>query len=378
VPSAAATDGVLRRLPNFRRVWIATTVGAVGGQITIVALPLVAAILLGARAWELGVLSAAATAPYLIASLPVGVWVDRSRHCRRLVVVCDVLSGLLLLLIPVAAALDQLSMALLYLIAPLTGLTRVITAAASARIVPGILPRADLLEGYSWITASGATAQTVGPGLAGGLVALLNAPYAIAADAVSFLISARLMSQVPELPPVPAEQRSFGRELRRGQAAVFGDARLRAAVIGVATLNFAIAGILAIAVLIMTRNAGLPASAYGPLLLFLGLGALGGASVARPLARRYGVARPIVGATALCGFGCLGWAAVDDSPVWAFLVLAASLLLTGLGFTVVETCGLALVQATIPAGVRGRVGSVVDFHHPRHQTTRSALRRRTG
>lgn len=161
--SVAASDGVLRRLPDFRRVWIATTVGAVGGQITVVALPLVGAVLLGAEAWELGVLSAAGTAPCLIASLPVGVWVDRSRHSRRLVVACDVLSAALLLLIPVAAALDLLSMALLYVVAPCTGLTRVVTAAAAARIVPGTLPRADLLAGYSWSTASSATAQTVGP-----------------------------------------------------------------------------------------------------------------------------------------------------------------------------------------------------------------------
>jgi len=352
---------VLRRLPDFRRVWIATAVGAVGGQITVVALPLVAAVLLGAQAWELGVLSAAGTAPYLLASLPVGVWVDRSRHSRRLVVVCDVLSALFLLLIPVAAAMEVLSLALLYVVAPLAGTTRVITAAASARIVPGMLPRADLLEGYSWITASSATAQTVGPGLAGGLVALLGAPYAIAADAASFLISARLMSGLPELPPVPARRRNFGRELRQGHAAVFGNAQLRAVVVGAATLNFAMVGILAIAVLIVTRDAGLPVSAYGPLLLFLGLGSIGGAAVARPLARRHGVAPPIVGATAVCGLGCLGWAAVDHSPVRAFLILAASLFLTGLGFTVVETCGLALLQETIPAGVRGRVGSVVDF-----------------
>lgn len=197
--------------------------------------------------------------------------------------------------------------------------------------------------------------------MAGGLVAVLGAPYAIAADAVSFLFSARLMAGVPKLPPAPPRRRDFRRELREGRAAVFGDRGLRAAVPGAAMLNFAIAGILAIAVLILAREAGLPSSAYGPLLLFLGLGALGGAALARPLTNRYGFGRPIVGATVACGAGCLGWAVVGRSPVEAFLVLAPSLFLTGLGFTVVETCGLALLQATIPTAVRGRVGSVVDF-----------------
>ena len=111
--------GLLRH-PDFRNLWVAQTVSAVGSQLTSVALPLTAVLTLSATPLEMGVLGAAANTPILLGGLFAGVWVDRLRR-RPILIAADLGQSLLLAAIPLAAFLGLLRIEMLYAIALLAG-----------------------------------------------------------------------------------------------------------------------------------------------------------------------------------------------------------------------------------------------------------------
>jgi MFS family permease len=81
----------------------------VGDQITQLGLPLVAVLTLGADATQMGTLTAVGLLPHLLFSLPAGVWVDRFRARRRLMIAADIGRAALIASIPVAYALSSTS-----------------------------------------------------------------------------------------------------------------------------------------------------------------------------------------------------------------------------------------------------------------------------
>ena len=154
------------------------------------ALPLAAALTLGASPFQMGLLVAAGEAPFLFCSLPLGVLVDRVRR-RPLVIAADLGRALLLALIPLAALLGQLRIELLCAVAFLTGVLSVLFDVAHYAYVPALVPRGALPAVNGRLQVSYSTAETAGPGLAGLLVQAVTAPLAIAATAITFLTSAR-------------------------------------------------------------------------------------------------------------------------------------------------------------------------------------------
>src|SRR5258708_28104710 len=81
----APTD--LLRDPIYRRLWTSILISSFGGQVTLLALPLTAAVLLRASSAQMGVLTAMEIAPFVLFSLPVAVWLDPGRT-PRVSVVC--------------------------------------------------------------------------------------------------------------------------------------------------------------------------------------------------------------------------------------------------------------------------------------------------
>ncbi|HEY4880866.1 MAG TPA: hypothetical protein VIH80_01695, partial [Steroidobacteraceae bacterium] len=73
----APTD--LLRDATYRRLWTSIFISSFGGQVTLLALPLTAAVLLRASPTQMGFLTAMETAPFILFSLPAGVWLDRVR-----------------------------------------------------------------------------------------------------------------------------------------------------------------------------------------------------------------------------------------------------------------------------------------------------------
>src|SRR5439155_6794059 len=106
--------------PDFLRLWAAETVSQTGSQVTLLALPLTAAVVLAAGPAQMGLLAAAGQAPSLLVGLFVGVWVDRLRR-RPILVAADLGRAALLLAVPLAWLLGALRIELLYAVALLAG-----------------------------------------------------------------------------------------------------------------------------------------------------------------------------------------------------------------------------------------------------------------
>src|SRR5262249_37333240 len=123
VTTAAETVAArpLRRRPEFLKLWSAATVSVIGDEITLIALPLTAVLTLHASAAQVGILTAVGLAPHLLFSLFAGVWIDRVRRRRRLLVAADLGRAAALTTIPIAAALGQLGLGQLYVVAFATG-----------------------------------------------------------------------------------------------------------------------------------------------------------------------------------------------------------------------------------------------------------------
>ena len=188
---------------DFRRLWAGQTISQFGSQVTLLALPLVAAVLLEASPFEMGLLAALEMAPFLLVGLPAGVWVDRWPR-RPVLIVGDVGRALVLASVPLAYVLGRLSLPQLYLVAFVSGTLTVFFDVAYMSYLPSLMTRDRLVEGNSKLETTRAAAQIGGPGLAGVLIQAFSAPVAIAADAVSFVISAAFCLAISSKEKLPS------------------------------------------------------------------------------------------------------------------------------------------------------------------------------
>ncbi|MGW6159696.1 MFS transporter, partial [Streptomyces sp. NPDC055144] len=179
---------ILRRR-EFLLLWGGQTVSEMGSQITVLALPLVAVVLLDASAFQVGLLAAAETSAYLLVALPAGALVDRVAK-RRLMIWCDLALFVVIGSVPFAHAVGALTLAQLYLVALVSSVLSAFFSVAYQAYLPVLLDRDQLMDGNGKLAASRSVAQIAGPSTGAGLVTLVGAPGAMAADALSFALSA--------------------------------------------------------------------------------------------------------------------------------------------------------------------------------------------
>jgi MFS family permease len=344
------------RNPDFAKLWGSLTITHFGGQVTFLALPLTAALMLHASPFEVGVLTAMGALPYPIFGLFAGVWVDRARKLP-VIVAMDVGRGLALLAIPLAAWLGAVSMPLLYAVNFLIGLGSVIGWPAYQVFMTERVGRAHLVEANAKIGIADSAAQLLGPGIAGALIQWLTAPFAILLDALGFFASAWMLRGIParasDAPKALA--RSMGREIREGLGAVWRDPTLRALVWSVGVWQVLRHAFVAIVVLFGARALGFSAGRVGLLFMAAGIGSLVAAHATERLNRRYGM-----GPTMLAGLAGTGaaWLMVGSAtgPLWlASILFAGGLFLLDLAAMVFFINYLSLRQAATPDHLLGRV-----------------------
>ncbi|MFI1710293.1 MFS transporter [Streptomyces griseoruber] len=352
-----AGPGSLWRDRRFLRFWAGQTVSQCGDRVSDLALPLVAVGTLHASAAEVAWLTAPVWVPNLL-GLFLGAWVDRRPGKRRLMIGTDLVRAALLLTLPVAALLDALTLGQLYAVAALSGAAAVVFGSAYQSFFAHLVPQTSYLDANSKLAASRSVSFVAGPALGGGLVQLLTAPLAVAADSLSFLASALLLRPVRVDEPAPADPDgpSLPRLAREGLDFVLRQPVLRASLGCSATVNFFTfltgTGLL---VLFADRELGLSPAATG---LAFGAGALGallGAVTAPALSRRIGLGRSIaVGAVLFPAPLALLWAA--QGPLLArAAVLAAAWFLSCFGVMIFDVNLNSLDTAVTPDGLRGRV-----------------------
>lgn len=322
-------------------------------------MPLLAAVTLDATALEMGILTAVGSLPFLLIGLFVGVWADRNRK-RPMMVTADLWRAFVLLAIPAAALLDQLSFGLLLVVALINGLLTVIFDVADLSYLPALVRRDQLVEANSKMEGSYSTAQIAGPAIAGVLVALVSAPFAMIANALTFLGSAWWLRKIEhvEEPPIPkAEHEPIRIEITTGMRTISTSPILRALVGTTGATTFFGEIFMAIYVLYLTRELGLSTAMIGVVFGLGGVGALIGAMLAAPLSNRIGVGNAIILGQAMFGVtGMLIPLAVLMPSIALPMVIASEFLQWGfLILRQVNSAGMR--QAYTPLPEMGRVQS---------------------
>lgn len=349
----------LRSQPDFLKLWGSETVSMFGTAITTLALPLTAITLLDATPAQMGVLGAAQFLPFLLLSLPLGVWVDR-RARRPLMILANVGRAALLAMIPLAAAAGWLRMDTLYPVALIAGTLDVLFHLSYSAYLPGLVGTARLVQGNSSLQASASVAEIAGPGLAGVLIGWLGAPGALLLDAGSYVLSALGISSIRhrELPPARAERPvHLLTEVREGLGLVFRHPMLRAMVIEAAIFNGAMQALGTLFVLYATRDLHLSPAQIGLIFGAGGVGALLGSVFAGPLARRVGFGRALVMAAALACVAPLLVPAIHGTPAITVPLLMLAYALEGVGVAASSIHHLSLRQALTPPELLGRMSA---------------------
>ncbi|MEV6847575.1 MFS transporter [Actinoplanes sp. NPDC051411] len=338
---------------NFVALRAGQTVSEMGSAITGLALPLLAIGTLGAGTGQVGVLQACATGAYLLASIPAGVLVDRSRK-RRLMVAADVGRFLLLATVPLASGLAQL-----YLVAFLTGVLGVVFGLAYHAYYPIFVTPAALPDANAKISTTEAVARVSGPGVAALLIGVFSAATVVLFDALSFLVSAAslLLPKVPGDVARPARRRvALRHEVRDGFRLVAADSVLARTAIGTIGSMLCLGMVNAVLVYFLVRDLGVSATGVGVLLGIGEAGGLAAALLARPVMRRAGSIRVMWLAVLASPAGFLAAVTTRGSApvlVGLFLVLSSA------RFVLFDIAQYSYRQLVCPLGQLGKANATI-------------------
>ncbi len=350
---------------DFNKLWVGQTISLIGSKVTLLAIPITAAVNLGASSLQMGILSALGAAPVLIFGLFAGVWVDH--HKRRLVLISsDIGRALVLSVIPLSALLGTLSVEVLYIVGFLAGTMGLFFNVAYRSYLPGLVGREKLVKANSRLELSNSVAEIIGPGLAGGLVQLIGAPIAIAVDAFSFLVSAFSIGLIhtPEPSPTPAGTSTrLWSDIKDGLHHVISENRLRALAGCITSLSFFNAIFEAVQILYLTRQLGLSAGWLGVIFASGSIGFLLGAIVTESVDRRIGLGRSLLLGVLLTGGSDLLFPIAgrihNQWQVIGLLILAQFFF--GIGLTIFQIGQVSLRQSLTPDHMQGRMNATLSM-----------------
>jgi MFS family permease len=350
----------LWRHGDFLRLWGGQTISQFGQQIGQLAIPLTGVLVLEASAFEVALLTTVEFVPFLLFTLPAGVWVDRLPR-RPILILGDVGRAAALASVPLAYALDVLTIWQLYAVGFAVGTLTVFFDVAYQTYLPSLVERRQLVEGNSLLEVSRNGAQIAGPGAGGVLVGALTAPVAILLDAVSFLASAVLLLRVRTVEPriAPGEHPSMRRELVEGLGYLLRHRYWRPMALTTGGSNFFWMICGSILLVYAVRSLAMSPEVIGLVLTLGSLGGLAGAFVAGRLSRRFGVGPTIVGASVLFGPPLILVPLAPESAPIPVLVL--SFLLSTAGGTIYVITGLSLMQTLTPERLLGRMNASRRF-----------------
>ncbi len=343
---------------DFTKLWVGETISVFGSQFSPIAIQYIATTILVLQPIEFGILGALGTLAFLVFGLPVGVWADRHRR-KRTMIVADVGRALILLSIPVAAFSFGLSAELLYVVALTTGTLTVFFEICYQSYLPSLVERRQLVEANSKLQISAATAQTVGPTLSTVVVSFIFAPVAIAGDVVGYFSSAGFLSVIrkPEEALPKREGRSAWRDVKEGLSVVFGDPRLRSIAGCTATANLFSSAWGAILFPYLLREQGLPIIELGVIFSVGASGGILGGVVASRVAKKLGVGVTIIASSFI--FSLLQTALYFVTPSNAFILLVPAIFGGALGSVIYNVAQVSYRQALVAVNLQGRMNATM-------------------
>lgn len=355
---ALAPDDLLRDAV-YRRLWASVLTSSFGAQIMMLALPLTAAVLLHASPTQMGALTTMEILPFVIFSLPSGVWLDRVRKlpvyiAGELTLACAAAS------IPLGWWMGRLSVTWLYLVAFTIGIVYTTAGSAAQVVLTQVVERDRLVEANAKNSLASSGAEVAGPGLAGALIKLLGAPFALLFDAALLVASAAILRgiRVGEKPREGASD--FWPELKEGLRFVLHNRLLVVLASTAGGWQMCNNSATVVNILFATRKLGLSEQSVGLSYVGLGCGTVLASLVGHRISRYFGPGPSMIAGIGSCS---IGWTLLALAPVGpvGVAIFALNLMLFGLGAVLMFINFLALRQSVTPAPMLGRMTSTMRW-----------------
>ncbi len=352
--------GDLLRDATYRRLFSSILISSFGGQVTMLALPLTAAVLLHATPTQMGLLMACEITPFVLLSLPSGVWLDRVRKLP-VYMAGETLFAVGVASVPLAWWMGWLSMGWMYVLSFLLGTVHTVAGSAAQIVLTQVVPRDRLVEAHAKNALASSGAEVAGPGVAGLLIRLVGAPLALLVDAVLLMVSVTILRGIRVRETLPrAADLHFWRDLKEGLHFVTHQRLLVALGLTVGAWQMCHHSAMVVQILYATRTLQLSEQAVGLCYVGLGLGTVTSSLLGHRLSARIGPGPCLVLGFAICGAGWLLLALVPPGP-WGVAAFAAMLVLFGVGAVLIFINFLALRQAVTPEPLLGRMTSTMRW-----------------
>ena len=363
MPALPATD--LLRDAVYRRLWTSIVISSFGGQVTMLALPLTAAVLLHASPTQMGLLTAMEIAPFVLFSLPTGVWLDRIRKLP-VYIVGELMIGGVVASVPLAWWAGWLSISWLYVCGFVIGTVYTIAGSAAQIVLTQVVARDRLVEAHAKNALATSGAEVAGPGLAGALIKIVGAPLALLVDAVLVTVSAAILRGIAihETPWQPRSSGSaaqqFWGDLKAGLRFVARHRLLVSLGLAVGIWQACHNAAIVVQILFATRTLGLSEQAVGLSYTAMGVGTVISSVFGNRISRRLGPGPCLILGFGICG---VGWLLLSVAPAnaWGVAVFACMLMLFSIGAVLIFINFLALRQAVTPAPLLGRMTSTMRW-----------------
>lgn len=349
---------------DFKRLWAAQAVSAIGSRITRTALPIIAVTTLDQPDSIIGILMALQLAPGVLLAMFAGGYIDRGDK-RKILIGADLIRAGVVASLTLAWVLGVLSMAHLIVVGAIVGAASAMFQITDNTYLPELIGKEHLAEGNAKLEATDAIAEITGPASAGLLIAAIGAPLAVVIDAFSYLWSAMWLGRIEtRAEPVAApKEKARGplraADLRVGLRAVFGHPQVRWIVISHMVWSICGGFFIALYTPFCLRELALDKAIFGVIVAMGGVGSLAGALLSRWMVTSIGLGRTLVIASAL-SLVCAVFIPLAAGPlvvVVAFLVLHQ---LLSDGFAVAFIIqAVTLRQIALPHDVLGRANAAI-------------------
>ena len=344
----------------YRRLWTSILMSSTGAQITMLALPLTAAVLLHASPQQMGLLTALELLPFVLFSLPGGVWLDRMRKLP-VYVAGELTLAAALLTVPLAHWAGWLSMGWLYLVGFVLGSVHTVAGSAAQVVLTQVVPRSRLVEAHAKNALASSGPEVAGPALGGMLIKAAGPPLALVVDALLLAASALVLKGLKIQEALsPPSGRSFVQELGVGLRFVRGNALLPTLAWVIGAWQFCHYSAMGVQILVASRELGLSAGAIGLAYVALGVGTVLASLKGHAISERLGPGPCLVLGISITG---AGWLLLALAPSGQLGVLAFGLMLGcfGLGAVLIFINFLSLRQAVTPGPLLGRMTSTMRW-----------------
>ncbi|MGC5077690.1 MFS transporter [Agrococcus sp. DT81.2] len=347
---------------NFLTMWSGQALAQLGSQVTELAIPVLAVLLLNATELEVGFLNAAGVAAFLVVGLPAGAWIDRMRK-RHVMIWADAVRAVALAALPLLWWAGLLEMWHLYAVAIVIGVATVFFDVSYQSILPSLVRPQQIAEANGKLQATYEMANIGGPAIGGWLIGIVAAPLAILTTVGTYLASAvaLLLTRDHEQPRAADDRAPMLREIGEGMRWVFGNPLLRRIVTTTGIFNFSHTLSMTLLPIFLLRELGLSPAAMGVIFSLGAVGGLAGAIATPHIVRVIGEARAIPVSAIAFGVVACFLPLAATFPAVAFPLLVAQGFVASFTVLLYNITQVTFRQRITPSRLLGRMNASIRF-----------------